>query len=83
MKQSLSNLALRKQKFVWVPQTRSQVMKLIRGRARAPPRKHKEQQNIKQPAGLGWARVNFLHSNWDGTTFWICAENRVDYTGMF
>ena len=31
----------------------------------------------------GWDRVNFLHNNWYGAVFWICAENSVDNTGMF
>ena len=34
-------------------------------------------------ADFVWGRVNFLHSNWYGATFWICAENSVDNTGMF
>lgn len=29
--------------------------------------------------GLGWDRVNVLHSSW----FQICAENSVDKIGMF
>ena len=34
-------------------------------------------------ASFGWDRVNFLHSNWYGATFWICVGNSVDNTGMF
>ena len=34
-------------------------------------------------AGLGWDRVNFLHSSWYGAMLWIYAENSVDNSGMF
>lgn len=33
--------------------------------------------------GLGWGRFNALHGSWDGAGIGICAENRVDNTGMF
>jgi len=44
----------------------------------------KMEQVIKSHcAGFGWDRVNFLHTSWYETIFWICAENSVDHTGMF
>ena len=39
--------------------------------------------NIFICAGFDWNRVNFFHSSYYGTMFWICAENSIDNTGVF
>lgn len=55
-----------------------------------PETSHRESLWVARPetrvmacAGFDWGTVNFLHSTWYRTVFWICAGNRVDNTGMF